>query len=109
MNSNAYLAYAKLKALGAPVHPAGEHRHAQFIMGAELRNNEDKYYADYYGYTVNEQEINDCGDEYSYRVHEKGPIIINVNNVLEDVWRILREHNLMAEWINPGTVGIYNV
>lgn len=98
MNRNARTAFNRLKAQDVPVydHLSIKDRHgAHFIIGAELRNDRDRYYADHYGHEVREFE-DDSGK------------IVNQFNVREDVWKVLRPLGLTIEWINAAQVGVYD-
>lgn len=96
MKRHARAAATALKKIGAPVydHLEGENG-AYFIIGAELRDDKDTYYCDYYQYQVKEQ-LDGNGE------------IINAFGIREDVHKILSKHSLFAEWINPGQVGVYD-
>lgn len=96
MKSQAQAAAEALKSIGAPVydHLAGEHG-AHFILGAELRDDKDSYFADYYQSEVREH-LNKDGK------------IVNAFGIRQDVIEILEAHGLFAEWINPGQVGVYD-
>lgn len=95
-HTRARKAIDELKELGAPVydHLAGENG-ANFIIGAELRNSEDRYFADYYGEEIREY-IDDNG------------AVINAFGVRQDVIDILDHNNLRSEWINPAQLGVYD-
>lgn len=90
-------AIAELKTIDAPVydHLAGE-KGCRFVIGAELRHRDDRYFCDYYGYEIREQ------------VYADGKIV-NAFGIRQDVHDILAKHGLTAEWWNPAQVGIYDV
>lgn len=93
MSKDAKKAFEALKKINAPVLDKQEYN-AQFLLGAELRNSEDRYFADYYCEEVKEE------------VDSKGEVI-NAWGIHEDVHKILKKYNLRAEWIDAGLVGIY--
>jgi hypothetical protein len=81
---------------------------AQFILGGELRDGDDEYYADYYAEDIREQVVPiEPGDEAVFEASKPGHKIINAFGIREDVHVILRRYGLFSEWIDGGTVGIY--
>ncbi len=101
MTPEARKAYDELLQINAPVYSRQEYG-AQFLLGAELRDSNDHYFADYYGEEVKEHYHPD-DLEKPHRERR----ILNIANVREDVWEILRKHGLYVEWINAGLAGIY--
>jgi hypothetical protein len=95
MKRNARKAFTALKKLGAPVYDRPSES-AEFILGAELRTKDDTYFADYY-----REELREYRDETGK--------IQNPFGIRTDVNDILTENGLMAEWINGGMVGIYQM
>lgn len=98
MKQNARTAFDALKRIGAPVIDHGnpsDQWDAHFILGAELRTAVDVYFADYYDQDIREY-VNSDGK------------IINACGIRQDVIEILDKSGLYAEWIDPGTVGIYD-
>lgn len=92
----------ELLKLGAPVyfHLAGEHG-THFIIGAELRDSDDRLYCDYY-----QEEVRERFDREDVPVAERK--ILNVSGIMTEVHDILTKHGLYADWINPGQVGVYD-
>jgi hypothetical protein len=82
-----------LKKINAPIYERKEYG-AEFLLGAELRTNDDKLFADYYREEIREY-MRDDGK------------IINAWGVRQDVHDILAKNSLRTEWINGGLVGIY--
>ena len=98
MKQHARKAFNALKKIGAPVidhGPGGGGWGEHFILSAELRDRDDAYFADYY--TENLKEYVDGNGKLQ-----------NPFGIRTDVNDILRANNLYAEWIDPGTVGIYD-
>lgn len=86
----------ELLALDAPVYHAGQGESgAHFVLGGELRDDNDSYWADYY----QEELVESMGDN---------GVILNAFGIRTQVHDILRKHGLFAEWINAGMVGIYD-
>lgn len=96
MKRHALKAANALKKINAPVydHLAGEYG-SHFIIGAELRTNDDVRFCDYY-----QEEIKE-----GYDINGN---IINAFGIRQDVADILKANGLYAEWINPGQVGVYD-
>jgi|TARA_Y100000310_G_C20698487_1_gene827449 hypothetical protein len=89
-------AFTALVAIDAPVYNHGPDNGTEhFILGAELRDGDDKYFADYY-----QNELREYIDE-SGRIH-------NAFGIHDAVHAILDKYGLYAEWINPGQMGIYD-
>ena len=98
MKRNARKAFTALKKMDAPVFDHGSPGNqwgAHFILGAELRNGDDRRFADMYG------------EEFKEHRNEEGEII-NAFGIRQDVIDILQANELYAEWIDAGTVGIYS-
>ena len=102
MTPRAYKALKELEAINAPVYNRQEYG-AYFILGGELRDFDDSYFADYY-----QQDIREAWhpDDKEKPIAERR--IINAFGIRQDVHDILRKHGLYAEWINPGMCGIYD-
>ena len=99
MQRNARTAFNALKKLGATVIDHGDRDNqwgAHFILSGELADSNSSYFADYYG---------ECIREY---IDEDGKTV-NAFGIRQDVIEILKAYRLFAEWIDPGTVGIYDV
>jgi hypothetical protein len=94
MKANTKLAVAALNAINAPVydHLAGENG-CEFIIGAELRDNNDVLFADYYQTDIREAVV--------------GGKITNAFGVRQDVTDILEANGLWSEWVNPGQLAVY--
>ncbi|AFU88190.1 hypothetical protein CcrColossus_gp320 [Caulobacter phage CcrColossus] len=92
----------ELLKLGAPVyfHLAGEHG-THFIIGAELRDNDDSLFCDYY-----QEDVRERWDREDVPVAERK--ILNAQGIKTEVHDVLKKHGLYAEWINPGQVGVYD-
>lgn len=91
MKRNARKAFNALKKIGAPVMETSGWG-AEFILSAE--DNVDTVWADYYE-AAHLERVTENGDiEWAYGINQ----IVHV---------ILKEYGLMTEWIDPGTVGIY--
>jgi len=103
MKPHARKAANALLKLGAPVyaHLAGEHD-AHFIIGAELRDSDDRYFCDYY-----QEEVRERWDREDVPIKERK--VLNAFGILTEVHDILKANQLYAEWINPGQVGIYDL
>lgn len=102
MKRHARNAFDALQKIGAPVTNHCQHGEslsnqwgAHFIISAELRDSNDSLFADYYG-----EEIIEGYDESGE--------IVNAFGILESVNVILRDNGLFAEFIDPGTVGVYD-
>ena len=95
MKRNARNAFNALKKIEAPVYDHITDNGCEFIIGAELRNSDDEYFCDYYGYSFEEH------------LDKKGNIV-NAFGIREDVWKILKKYELTAEWFNPAQVGVYS-
>lgn len=98
MKRTARNAFEALKKINAPVINHGDLDNqwgAHFILSAELRCHSDQLFADYYHQEINEH-YSDDGQ------------IINACGIRQDVIDILNKNGLYAEWIDPGTVGIYD-
>lgn len=93
--SNVALAVKALKAIDAPVydHLRGEHG-CEFIIGAELRTNDDKLVCDYYQETIKERVVSGK--------------VINAFGIDQRIHVILARYGLRAEWVNPGQVAVYS-
>lgn len=98
---NTRKAITALKKINAPVydHLAGVHG-CEFIIGGELRTNDDEYFADYYQETIRER-----WDRTDVPISERR--VINAFGVRQDVVDILDANGLWSEWINAGQLGIY--
>lgn len=103
MKRNAKTAFTALKRINAPVFnhcEAGESLDnqwgAHFILSAELEKAGDSLFADYYGDEIVEYRDSDTGE------------IINAFGIRQCVIDILSANGLYAEYIDPGTVGIYD-
>jgi len=83
MKRNYRKAFTELKKMGCPVIEGGWDREDGFIISAEM--NEHDIWADYY-----EQGYGHFG-------------------VKQEVCDVLGKHDLFAEWINPGVVGVCQV
>lgn len=95
MSPKARKAFEKLQEINAPVYDRNDNvAGCNFILGAELRHRDDRYFADYYG-----EEIKEYIDD-----NDK---IINACGIRQDVIDILDEFDLYVEWHDPGTCGIY--
>lgn len=94
MKRNTRTAINQLKKINAPVydHLAGEGG-CEFIIGAELRTNDDTLFCDYYQEEVREQVVDGK--------------VINAFGIRQDVADIIDKNGLFAEWRNPGQVAIY--
>jgi hypothetical protein len=91
------LAFNALVRLDAPVYNHGPDDGPEyFIIGAELRDDDDVLFADYYG-----KEIKEFIDNEGVIHHAFG--------VRDDVHKILNKYNLFSEWMNPGQLGVYDV
>lgn len=115
MQNNARLAFNALKKINAPVFNHCENGEslddqwgAHFILGAELRDSNDSYFADYYQEDVREQFDDSADVNAPHALLINGRVVMNAHGIREDVNRILRAHNLYCEWIDGGTVGIYD-
>jgi hypothetical protein len=95
MQRNARNAFTALEKLGAPIYDRAEYG-AHFILGGELRTNDDHYFADYWQEEIKEH-VNEAGQ------------IVNAFGIRQDVIDILNANDLYAEWINGGMVGIYDI
>ncbi len=69
---------------------------AHFILSAEDRDSNGLLFADYYAEEIREETDAESG------------LILNAFGVREDVAEILRANSLFAEFIDPGTIGIYD-
>lgn len=99
---HALAAADELLALGAPVylHLAGENG-AHFIVGGELRGNDDVLWCDYYQeYNVERWSTDDKNDPTRR--------ILDQDGIKTEMTDILDRHGLFCEWINPGQVGVYD-
>lgn len=94
MKRNARTASNALKKLGAPIYDSHGYG-CHFVIGAELRTSDDTYYADYW-----QEELKEYRDEAGK--------IQNAFGIRTDVNEILAKHDLYAEWINAGMVGVYD-
>ena len=97
MRQNAAIAFRALKKLNAPVINHGDPNNqwgAHFILSAEHRH-DGRLFADTYHEEIREHR-NDAGE------------IVNAFGIRQDVIEILDTNNLFAEWIDAGTVGIYD-
>tara|TARA_B100001093_G_scaffold180277_1_gene172858 strand:+ start:816 stop:1058 length:243 start_codon:yes stop_codon:yes gene_type:complete len=80
MNITHINAYEELKKIGAPVIEGGWNGENTFLISAE-DNIDDRIWADYWnGYFMD-----------------------------KEVEEILYKHNLYAEWVNPGVLGVYTL
>lgn len=102
MKSNAKIAFDALRKIGAPVinhcengESLSDQWGAHFILSGERESDDSGLWADYYG-----EEIVETVDE--------GQAILNAFGIRESVHEILRASDLYAEWIDPGTLGIYD-
>lgn len=89
MQRNFRYAYNALERMGVPVRPDWDGRDDAFRISAE--ENHDEVWADYYGMTD--------GYNYGGALDDFG-----VNHRIN---RVLNRYGLMAEWINPGCLGVY--
>lgn len=102
MSHNYEKAIEELNAINAPVYNRQEYG-AFFILGAELRDGNDSYFADYY-----QEEIKEHWHPEDINKPLLQRRIINAHGIRQDVINILDKYNLYAEWINPGMCGIYS-
>ena len=100
----------KLKKLGAPVyHEDGNFNGAHFVIGGELRDSGDVYYADYYQEDLRERHAKPGEDGVTFKSYKGGTyIVVNPFGIRTDVYKILDEHGLSAEWNDPGTLTIWD-
>jgi hypothetical protein len=84
MTADRRAAFEKLLALGAPAYDHRGCDGTQFIIGGELRNDDDVYYADY-----------------------DRSVIRTRNGLRPDVNDILEQHKLRAVWLDAGSCGVY--
>lgn len=68
---------------------------AHFLIGCEPRGNGDEPVGDYY-------------QEYIREHRDANGKIQNAFGIRTAIHDILDSHNLFAEWINPGLLGIYD-
>lgn len=83
MKINYRKAFNKLKAIGAPVIEGGWNGEDTFRISGEY--NDEKIWADYWN-----QNFGHCG-------------------ISHEIEQILTEHDLFAEWINGGVLGVYEI
>ena len=92
MEPNTRKAFDTLKRMGVPVYDHGED--GTFIISAE-ENTDDNTWADYYDGPSLEHLNKTTGEwEWSFGVNPK-------------IERALDKFGLYAEWINPGSLGVY--
>ena len=91
MRRNARNAFKALTKIGAPVIESKGDWREEFILSAE--NNDTTVWADYYHEMLKEAVVDDK--------------IIHAFGINQKVHDILTKHGLMTEWIDPGTIGIY--
>lgn len=94
MKRNARTAFNQLVKLGAPVYDRRDRYYCEFILGAELRTNDDTHFAD-------------ASREYLREFVDANGKIQNPFGIRTDVNDILTNNGLYAEWINAAMVGIY--
>ena len=86
MQRNFRYAYNALERMGVPVRPDWDGRDDAFRISAE--ENYDEVWADYYMMGMGNSQVDDFG--VSHRIN-----------------RVLNRYGLYAEWINPGSLGVY--
>lgn len=98
MKSNARKAFTALKNLGVTVIESDDYGH--FVISGE----DGKGFADYYQeYTREHYHPDDTDLPHAARRIE------NAFGIRTDVNKILDKHGLYAEWIDPGTLGVYDI
>ena len=113
MQANARHAFKAIEALGYTVYdqgsPSDDNWNAHFILSGELQNADSKLAADYYQEMIREQVVEDHSEpgDWVWRLPD-GRIILNAFGIQEEIHRILRRHGLHAEWIDGGTLGVYD-
>lgn len=115
MKRHARTAIAALRKIGAPVFNHCEHGEsledqwgAHFILSAEKETNDSELWADYYQEEIREK-FDDSGDVNAPYAHLiDGRVLLNAFGIRESVHRVLRANGLYCEWIDPGTLGIYD-
>ena len=108
MKRNARNAYKALEKLGAPIYDRQEYG-AHFILGGELRDRDDNYFADYWQEELREhlRDVKPGEDTTNLRIIN-GRVCENPFGIRTDVDAILTKYGLYAEWINGGMCGIYD-
>lgn len=80
---------------------------ADFILSAEDMDSDGRNLADYYQEMVREQFDDSADVNAPNAMILNGRVLMNAFGIREDVHRILRANALRAEWIDGGTIGIY--
>lgn len=116
MKRHARIAFDALRKLGAPVFNHCENGEslddqwgAHFILSGELESAGSTLWADYYQEEIRESLDYDAAqnESHCFRTAD-GTVIRNAFGIRESVHKILRANGLHCEWIDGGTLGIYD-